>query len=131
VKLKTWHLEGSVVWGALAGAVLLLGRADDWREWVAVLGVGFGFHHASVADRLREAEEMRFRQGNFYNPEGPGVFAHHVECVEWLSRYWVAKEVVWVAYFLATGAVAPLVGCAVFLAHPFWRKWYRAHQRKT
>jgi hypothetical protein len=124
VRLKTWHIEGAVVWGALAGAVLLLGRANDWREWVAVLGVGFGFHHASVANRLEEAEQVR----DAYD----GPMPARVECVKWLSRYWLLKEVAWVTYFLATGAVAPLVGCCVFILHPFWRKWYRArHPRQS
>lgn len=114
MKLRTWHMEGVVVWGALVSALVIFGKAGVWEEWLAALGVGFGFHHASVANRLQEAEEARPKS------------AHSVECVKWLNTYWVAKELAWVAYFLATGAVSALVGCAVFLAHPFWRRWYRA-----
>jgi hypothetical protein len=114
--MRTWHMEAVVVWGALAGALLLSGRWTDWREWVAALGVGVGFHHASVADRLKEAEDAR-----------PATAPGRVECVRWLGRYWVAKEVAWVTYFLAIGAVSALVGCAVFLLHPVWRSWYRRH----
>jgi hypothetical protein len=117
--LRTWHLEGLFVASALAGALIAFGRAGDWREWVAALGVQFGFHHASVASRLQEAEDERER--NAWVPS-----TARVECIRWLDRYWVLKEVAWVAYFLATGAVSALVGCAVFLAHPFWRRWYRA-----
>lgn len=148
MKLRTWHLEGLVVASALAGAILTLGKAGDWREWVAALGVQLGFHHASVADRLREAEEGKRsrrrralalgemcagRDGTCdlsYGHDGDcspmaDDDRHRVECVRWLNRYWVGKEIAWVVYFLATGAVSPLIGCAVFLAHPFWRSWYR------
>jgi hypothetical protein len=154
MRLRTWHMEGLFVASALVGALFAFGRAGDWREWVAALGVQFGFHHASVADRLREAEEGRTTSSRRWNTLGEACagldgrcgFAyphegdcaldansegHHVECVAWLQRYWVLKEVAWVAYFLATGAVSALVGCAVFLAHPFWRRWYRARKPRS
>jgi hypothetical protein len=114
MRLRTWHVEGVAVGVALVSALFLFGKAGDWREWVAALGVQLGFHHASVADRLRESEEAR------------PVSAHSVECVSWLHRYFVGKEVAWVVYFLSTGAISALVGCGVFIAHPFWRRWYRA-----
>jgi hypothetical protein len=123
VKLRTWHIEGLVVAGSLAGALFAFGKAGDWREWVAALGVQLGFHHASVANRLQEAEEGRVWQQ--LKAGGIGDYVAHVQCVGWLSRYWVLKEIAWVAYFLSTGAVSALVGCGVFLVHPFWRRWYR------
>lgn len=98
----------------LVGALVGSGNAGDWREWLAAVGVQLGFHHASVASRLQEAEEARPRSAN------------SVECVRWLQRYWVGKELAWVGYFLATGAVSALVGCAVFILHPVWRRRYRA-----
>lgn len=124
MRLRTWHIEGLVVASALAGALVAFGRAGDWREWVAALGVQLGFHHASVANRLQEAEENRPLRNSAERAQN----SHRVECVRWLDRYWVGKELAWVAYFLATGAVSPLVGCAVFIAHPFWRRWYRARR---
>lgn len=141
MKLKTWHVEGLAVASALAGALIVSGRGGDWREWVAALGVQFGFHHASVANRLQEAEEGRSRRprGECI-PDGAPTCAcirtakgdaHRVECVRWLDRYWVGKELAWVTYFLSTGAVSALVGCAVFLLHPFWRRWYRARQARS
>jgi hypothetical protein len=121
-RLKTWHIEGLAVATVLAGALFAFGRAGEWREWIAALGVQLGFHHASVANRLQEAERNR-TTGDLPSFK---AWLHHVECVAWLDRYWVLKEVAWVVYFLATGAVSALVGCAVFLLHPFWRRWYRA-----
>lgn len=124
MKIPTWWIEGGVVATFLVGALFTFGRAGDWREWVAALGVQLGFHHASVADRLREAEEARrWRLKDLSVQE-------HVHCVAWLQRYWVAKEGAWIVYFLSTGAVSALVGCGVFLLHPFWRRWHRARQAR-
>lgn len=117
MRLRTWHMEGLFVASALAGALFLFGKAGDWREWVAALGVQLGFHHASVANRLQEAEVVSRVEGM--------RAGGYVECVRWLDRYWIGKEIAWVTFFLATGAIAPLVGCAVFIAHPLWRRWYR------
>ena len=124
MKLRTWHLEGLTVAVCLMGALFAFGRAGDWREWVAALGVQLGFHHASVADRLREVQEGLNKHTGVLGSM-PMTRAHHVACVAWLQRYWVGKELAWVVFFLATGAVSALVGCAVFLLHPFWRRWYR------
>lgn len=129
MKLRTWHMEGLVVASALAGALVASGKAGDWREWLAALGVQLGFHHASVADRLREAEEARSDRD--VRERGMGwEWMKRVECVGRLQQFWVGKELAWVAFFLAHGLVAPLVGCAVFLAHPLWRRWYRSHWPK-
>jgi hypothetical protein len=119
MKLRTWHMEGLFVAASLAGALAAFGKAGDWREWVAALGVQLGFHHASVANRLQEAEIARGAT------LATGI---RVDCVRWLNAYWVGKEVAWVVFFLATGAVSALVGCAVFLLHPLWRRWYRARR---
>lgn len=99
---------------------MVFGKADDWREWVAALGVQLGFHHASVANRLQEAEIVNRVEGM--------TNGRYIDCVRWLDRYWVGKELAWIVYFLSTGAVSALVGCAVFLIHPFWRRfWRRIH----
>lgn len=102
----------------------------DRLKRLAASGGWIGFHHASVADRLREAEERRARAGVGTVVDGAAASAY-VECVGMLHRYWVLKEVAWVAYFLSTGAVSALVGCAVFLVHPFWRRWYRKRWPKA
>lgn len=120
-----WHIEGIVVASSLVGALLTFGKAGDWREWVVALGVQLGFHHASVANRLQEAEENRPLRNSAERAQNE----QRVECVRWLDRYWVGKELAWVVYFLSTGAVSALVGCAVFIIHPFWRRAYRRMTR--
>lgn len=110
--LRTWHVETLVVGALLATSALAAGaRALDWLSAGAVL---LSFGHASIADRLAEREASRV--------------VRSVHCVRYLQAYWVAKEALWVAVF-AVGHVWPaLVGCGVFLAHPVWRRWYRARK---
>lgn len=109
MKLRTWHFESLVVYAVLIGANSLAG--SGWREWLGACAVALGWHHASVASRLAEAEERRITKD--------------VPCYRWLTRYWVGKEVLWLAYFASMRSVSGLVGCLIFAVHPFWRRWYR------
>ncbi len=106
--IRTWHAEMCVVALVLASIALVRGA---WQEWLATAAVLATFGHASIAERLREREAMRD--------------ATAVSCYRWLDGYYVAKELLWVAFFLATSAYVALVGCAVFLAYPVWRRWWR------
>ena len=107
-RVRTWHVEMAAVGLVLAAVALARGT---WTEWLAAGAVLATFGHASVAERLREQEAARD--------------AKAVECHRWLGAYYVAKEVLWVAFFASTGAYAALVGCGVFLAYPIWRWWWR------
>lgn len=107
--MKTWHIEHLVVLGALTATAIISGsKAVDWLAAGAVL---CSFGHASVSDRLVEREATRII------PE--------VECAKKAAYYWVAKELLWVATFISTRTWPALVGCGLFLAYPFWRKFYR------
>ncbi|NRD60842.1 hypothetical protein HRD49_03690 [Corallococcus exiguus] len=115
MRLSTWHLEAAVVYAILI-AVNLFTHADA-LEWLGALAVALGFHHASVASRMAEAEAAR---------PVPSV-----ECFRMAALYFVGKEVAWFAYFAAKGSYSALVGCAVFAVHPLWRRWYRARFPKV
>lgn len=107
--MKTWHFEMLAVGLVLSCVALVRG---GWHEWLATAAVLLTFGHANVAERMRERDAARS------TPE--------VHCVAWLWRYFVAKEVLWIAFFLATASYAALAGCFVFLAFPLWRRWWRA-----
>jgi len=109
--MKTWHLEAAAVYAVLI-AVNVINDAHP-REWLGAVAVALSFHHASIASRLAEAEERRM--------------AGDVECVNHLGYYWTGKEVLWAIYFLLSGTYSALAGCAVFMVHPLWRRWYRRH----
>lgn len=109
LRFCTWHWEMTFVAVVMVGTVIVTG--PSWMSLAAALAVLASFGHASVADRLLEASVERE--------------ASPVHCHAWLNRYWVAKEVLWVVFFVATGAWPALVGCGVFLAYPFWRREYR------
>ncbi len=107
--MRTWQGELAVV-GTVLGGVLLATHAP----LVEVVGAGAvlaSFAHGQVSDRLAEKEAARAR---------PEVYCH-----AWARRYFLAKEALWLIYFVAKGAWSALVGCAVFLAYPAWRSWWR------
>lgn len=110
--LRTWHIESAVVLAVLSATALVAGGAPV--QWLGVLAVWLSFGHASIAERMREREALR--------PE-PAVHCHR-----WSSAYFVGKELAWVVLFLATRAYPAVIGCALFLAYPAWRRlWRRWH----
>lgn len=107
--MKTWHLETAVVATVLTAVALVSGGGA-----LELLGAGavlLSFGHASIGDRLAEREAAR--------PVAS------VECHRSLVRYWIGKEILWAAYFVAHGSWAAIAGVALFLLHPVWRRWYR------
>jgi hypothetical protein len=108
--VKTWHAEHAAV-AAVLGVVLFVTGAPP-VELVGSAAVLAGFGHASVSARMSEAQKA--------------MPAPSVECWRKATHYWIAKELLWVAYFVMHQSYAALVGCAVFLAYPLWRRWWRA-----
>lgn len=113
MRIKTWHIEAGFD-ALLLGGVVLATTPADVTAWLGAVAVWISARHASVADRLREAEEERAQTSGAV-----------VDCVSWLDRYWVMKEICWIAYFICLGAWPALVGAIRFLLWPWWRRWYR------
>lgn len=107
--MKTWHYEYAVVIPILAGSAILSG--NTLVAWISAFAVFASFGHASVADRMQEREAAKT--------------VPHVDCHWKLNYYFFAKEIAWVLVFVLTKTWPALVGCGVFLAYPFWRKWWR------
>lgn len=110
--MRTWQGELAGV-AIILGAVLLVTHAP-WIEVVGSAAVLASFAHAQVSDRLAEREAAR---------QTPDVHCH-----AWARRYFLVKEALWLVYFVTKGAWSALVGCAVFLAYPAWRTWWRRRQ---
>jgi hypothetical protein len=107
--IPTWVGELAVVAAVLGGVLLVTGA--PWFELVGSCAVLASFAHGQVSDRLAEREAART------SPE--------VHCHAWARRYFLSKEALWLVYFVAKGAWSAFVGCAVFLAYPAWRTWWR------
>lgn len=107
--VRTWQLEVFVVASVVFGVALFVGRGAV--ELVGAGAVVLSFAHGQVSDRLAEDAAVR------------DVIT--VDCYRWSTRYFVAKEVLWVVYFVALGAWSALAGCGLFLVYPFWRRWWR------
>lgn len=110
--IRTWHLEAFMV--AVVLAFVAVATGNHWREWVCAAGVLGSFMHAQVSDRLAEREASR---------AVPAVDCHRMARV-----YFIACEIAWFAYFASGRCWSALVGCALFLAYPAWRRWWRTHR---
>lgn len=75
------------------------------------------FAHGQVSDRLAEKEAEK------PSPD--------VKCFRWSGRYFLMKEALWLSYFILKGAWSALVGCAVFLVYPLWRRWWRQKRQEN
>ena len=112
VQIRTWHIETAFVAIVLATVAMATGAKPV--EWLGSLAVLAGFGHASIGVRMAEREAQRVRPS--------------VECHAKQVLYYVAKELLWTAYFISTHSWSALVGCGVFLAYPIWRGiWRRYH----
>lgn len=107
--MRTWQAEIGVVAAVLGGVLVVTGA--PLIEMVGSGAVLASFAHGQVSERMAE------KQAAMTTPD--------VACHAWSRRYFLAKEALWLAYFVAKGAWSALVGCAVFLAYPAWRAWWR------
>lgn len=107
--IRTWQAELATV-ATVLGTVLVVTQAPV-VEVIGSSAVLVSFAHVQVSDRLAEREAARDR------PE--------VHCYAWARRYFITKEILWLGYFVSKGAWSALVGCALFLAYPAWRAWWR------
>lgn len=119
--MKTWHAEQLVV--ATVLVAVAIGSGGGPLELLGAGAVLLSFGHASVADRLAEAE--RERRAYVALPDGD-TDKHAVACHRWATRYLVGKEMLWFAYFVLHHSWSALAGCGLFLAYPVWRRWWRA-----
>lgn len=119
MKIKTWHVEQAVIGAVLA--IVWLATGCKWIEAIGSLAVLFNHKVASISSRMQEREALKAK------PD--------VECYRAFWPSYIAKEVLWFAYFLLTGAWSALVGCTLFAAYPLWRKlwrsWYPLSKEKT
>jgi len=107
--IRTWHIEATVMAVILAATVLF--TEGGLTEWIGASAVLVATRRMSVGDRMREKEERRA--------------VHEVDCYAWLDRYLVLGELLFAWYFIRLGAWAALVGGALFLLYPYWRRLYR------
>lgn len=130
--LRTWHLESLtvtsllilmyVLWGKDHGAYFQFRGMPISVEWIGSLAVLFTFQHASIGFRLEEQQALLVKTTG----------AATVECYYKLQKYFYAKELCWLSYFLLTGSYAALVGVGVFLLYGSWRRaWRNAHPLKS
>lgn len=110
--VKTWHFEATLVAAVLLAVAIIGGGGVEFVGAGAVLGA---FMHCQIADRLHEQQRI----------------TPSVECRHWMWRYWVAKECLFIAYFVAHRSYSAVAGAALFALYPLWRRWWRARHPMT
>jgi len=115
---KTWQIEATFIFVCLL--IIWLISGGSYVEGIGALAVFFTFMHASVANRLEEAENKRAAK------EAPLL----VSCYKLLNRYYYTKESLWLIYFILKFSVAGLAGVALFLVYPIWRVYYTKNRDK-
>lgn len=112
-KIQTYIIEYIVVSVVLITTAII--SEKGLVEWIGVAAVFLTFGHASIAERLREREELRHLKRS----------PVEVHCYWKLSYYFYAKETLWFVYFILLGAWSALAGVVLFLLYTPWRKYYR------
>lgn len=108
--LRTWHVELAVVATLLFIVTAITGSRPI--DWLSVLAVLYTFQHCQVTSRMAEAQAK--------------MGAPSVECHRRATLYWVAKEFLWIAYFVIQRSWAAVAGAVVFAAYPAWRRYWRS-----
>ncbi len=119
LQIKTWHLEAVFV-GLVLSSVALISKKGI-IEWIGVLAVFFTWMHASVADRLQEAQAQKALSNT----------GAEVSCYPWTVRYFYFKEALWLIYFFLLGAWSALAGAILFLLYGWWRTAWRKHHPRN
>ena len=110
----TWQIEAGFVFICLL--TVLIFTHKNWHEYLGSLAVMATFLHGQVADRLAYSQSLK-KQSD-------------VPCYKWLWRYYLTKEIAWVAYFVLLEAWSALFGAVLFLVYPLWRKLYHSYHPK-
>ncbi len=109
MRFRTYQIEAAAALAVLSGVAVVSGNRPV--EWLGVAAVWVAFMHGQVTDRMTE------RQACAVTPDVP--------CWRKARAYFIGKELLWVAYFVAHRSWSALVGCGLFLAYPVWRAGYR------
>lgn len=117
IKCRTYHIEQMFV--TIVLVIIALVSKKGLIEWIGVVAVFLNFGYISVADRLREAEEIRIKK------KEPVM----VRCYKKLDYYYVSKEIFWLLYFVLLQAYSALAGIIIFLCYRPWRVYYRKYSK--
>lgn len=107
MKIHLWQAEAAFV--ALVLSLVVVFTGNDWREWLGAAAVFLSFMHGQVSRDLAVDQAQR-----------P---APSVSCYRWAGRYFIGKEVLWFAYFLASQTWSALAGVVLFLIYPVWKRY--------
>jgi hypothetical protein len=119
-KHPTWHFETAVVALVLFATALctspnpstIFEHREMLKEfliiWLSAFAVLGTFLHAKVGYRMAEALQAQ---------DAPDT-----SCYDYSARYWLWKEILWLAVFILSGAYPAITGVIIFILYPAWRE---------
>ena len=113
-KIKTFFIEAVFVASVLFFTFIY---NSSYLEAIASFAVFFTFMELQVNRRTSEAQEVQ---------EKPTV-----HCYRWSLGYFSIKEVLWITFFICSGAYSGIIGSALFMAYPIWRRFYLKQKDKA
>lgn len=116
MRLRTWHAEAAIAAGILS--IVPIAHRSGW-EAIGALAVLMSFMRGQIADRHSAESAAIAAAGQ----------APQVDCWRWNGRYYVTGEILWCASFVHSRMWSALIGCALFLLYPVWRRYYRSRAR--
>lgn len=112
--MPAWKYEALFV--AIVVSVVAYLSGGSLADWVGAAAVLVTFMHAQISFSFQEA------QGELPNPQLP--------CYRWSGRYFVSKEILWIATFVLLEAWPLLIGAITFVTYPYWRKIHRNYRKQ-
>ena len=107
--MSLWKYEALFVGAILVPVAIVSG--GNLADWLGAAAVLLTFMHGQISFDFQEA------QVKMPDPD--------VSCYRWSGRYFVSKEVLWIATFSVLQAWPLLVGTIIFASYPYWRGGFR------
>jgi hypothetical protein len=108
-----WKYEAAFVGSVLCVTSIVSG--SHLTDWLGAAAVLFTFMHGQISFDFEESQRIL---------EKPNV-----SCFRWSGRYFVIKELLWVATFTFLQAWPLLVGTGIFATYPWWRRRFRDYMK--
>lgn len=103
--IKTWQKEAFLTILFLMIPIVL---NKTYIEVLSAIAVFFTFMELQINTRMRE------KQGQQAIPS--------VHCYKYALTYFWTKEVLWVLFFILTGAYSGIIGSLIFMLYPIYRQ---------
>jgi len=83
-------------------------------NWLSAIAVFGSFLYANTSHRMTELAKT--------------TNASVTATAQWSERYWIGKEIIWIAVFFMNGIYPAILSSLIFICYPIWRRIYLEEQ---